>query len=115
MGFCGVVEQRRELLTLVRSLPAALVLDVLPRNRMTRVGAPSPLPPQLVLRVLAFIVGRYTGIDGDAHKKGSIPCAGKRVVARQRAKSNKLGDPLTGKRSGKNRTVYPLRKIGRGE
>jgi hypothetical protein len=59
------------LLPLVRTLSASFVFHVFPGNRVAWMGAPGPQFPQLVLRVLALVVGRYPGIDSDPRREHS--------------------------------------------
>jgi len=53
----GVFEQGSELLAVLGAFPAALVVDVFMREFVASAGAPLPQLPQLVLRILAFVVG----------------------------------------------------------
>ena len=53
----GIVEQGGELLAFFGAFPAGLLVDVLMNDLMTSTGAPGPELAELVLRVLAFVVG----------------------------------------------------------
>jgi hypothetical protein len=53
---------------LIRALPAALVIDVLPTDYMAGVDYPVLQLSQLVLRVLAFVVRRYPRVDRYPHR-----------------------------------------------
>jgi hypothetical protein len=61
------LEQLGKLLAALGALPASFMVDVFLHHRMASVGAPLPQLPQLVLRVLAFVVGRDAGVDSYAH------------------------------------------------
>ena len=64
--FCSVIEQRSELLSPVCTLPTAFMLDILVRNHMARIDAPSPKLAKLVLRVLTSSKASLVGgsVDG---------------------------------------------------
>jgi hypothetical protein len=53
----GIVEQGGELLAFFGPLPAGLLVDVLMNDLMTSIGTPGPELVELVLGVLAFVVG----------------------------------------------------------
>src|SRR5262245_39381878 len=48
------------------------MVDVFMHNGMTSVGAPLPQLPQLVLGVLAFLIGTDASVDSYAHGHGSL-------------------------------------------
>jgi hypothetical protein len=70
------------LLPLVRALPAAFVIDLLPAYRVAGIDHPCPQLSQLVLRVLPFVVGRDPCVDRHTHgiapvgEKGSVVASG---------------------------------------
>src|SRR5262249_21424477 len=71
LALVGILEQLGESLAGLGTFSAGFVVDVFMHDRMTGVGAPLPQLPQLVLRVLAFVVGTNAGVDSYAHKHGS--------------------------------------------
>src|SRR5262245_6303073 len=64
-----VGEHGSKLQPLLRALPAAAMVHVLAYDLMAGTDAPSPELPELVLRVLAFVVRRYPPIDPHAHSR----------------------------------------------
>jgi hypothetical protein len=63
----SILEQLGKLLAPLGAFAAAIVVDVFVRDGVTGVGTPLPQLSQLVLRVLAFVVGADSSIDRDAH------------------------------------------------
>ena len=63
----GILEQRSKLLAVLGAFAAAFMVDVFVHELVASAGAPLPQLPQLVLGVLAFVVGADAGVDSYAH------------------------------------------------
>jgi hypothetical protein len=63
----GILEQQGELLAVLGALPAAFTVNVFVGELVASASAPLPQLPQLVLRVLAFVVGADASVDSYAH------------------------------------------------
>src|SRR5262249_11523811 len=67
LALVGILEQRSELLAVLGALPAAFMVNVLVHELVASAGAPLPQLPQLVLRILTFVVGTDASVDTYAH------------------------------------------------
>src|SRR6516165_2684534 len=67
LALVGILEQRSELLAVLGALPAAFMVNVLVHELVASAGAPLPQLPQLVLRILTFVVGTDASVDSYAH------------------------------------------------
>src|SRR6516162_5647103 len=62
-----VLEQRRKLLAALGALPAAFLVDILVNDLVPDAGAPLAQLAQLVLGILAFVVGTDPRVNSYAH------------------------------------------------
>src|SRR6516164_1815929 len=67
LALVGILEQRSELLAVLGALPAAFMVNVLVHELVAIAGAPLAQLSELVLGMLAFVVGRNSCINSYAH------------------------------------------------
>src|SRR5215469_2706556 len=91
-----IVEQGGELFPLLPTLPTALVIDVLPTDCMPGVACPVPQLSELILRVLAFVVGRDSRINRDAHGMAPIEEKGSPILDGRSPRQIGLREPWFG-------------------
>ena len=64
----GITEKQCELPAVIRPFATALMLDIFADNDMAHSLAPRSELAQLVFRVLALIVRRHSGVDGNPRR-----------------------------------------------
>src|SRR5262249_61294415 len=67
LALVGLLEQCGELLAVLGALPAAFMFNVLMHELVASAGAPLAQLSELVLGILAFVVGRNSCINSYAH------------------------------------------------
>jgi hypothetical protein len=67
LALVGILEQRGELFAVFGAPFAAFMVNVLVHEFVASAGAPLPQLPQLVLGVLAFVIGTDASVDSYAH------------------------------------------------
>src|SRR5215472_14882938 len=72
LAAAGVLEQGGKLFALARALAPAHAVNVLADEVVAGIGTPGAQVAELVLRVLAFVLSRYSGIDRNAHIIASL-------------------------------------------